>query len=288
MYATIEQFLDALKDELKDSDPALVQVALADTRARLSAALDAASRQNPDVSLSDALKSVLAEYGSPQELAASYRAARRPAAPAAPLSILGNVFGVFIDSRTWRALLFMLLTFVTGIVYFTWAVTGLGLSLSFLILIIGVPFAILFLLSVRGLAWLEARLVEFLLGVRMESQPLFPAAASNWLQRSKALLADKRTWLSLLYLVLQMPLGLIYFTMLVMLLATSLALVAAPFVQAWMHFPVITVNGEPLFLSPAALAFLEIGGLILLTATMHLIRGVGSWHGRYARILLVS
>ena len=293
MYETIEQFLDALKDELKDDGSALAQDALADTRAQLSMALEAACRKTPDVSVSDAMKSILAEHGSPQETAAAYRAAQHGSSPsiqdtATPPSVLGKFFGAYIDPRTWRAFVFMLLSFVTGIVYFTWAVTGLSLSVSLLVLVIGAPFAILFLLSVRGLGWLEARLVEVLLDVRMERRPLFPAAALNWLQRSKALLADKRTWLSLLYLVLQMPLGLIYFTMLVMLFAASLALLAAPFVQVWMHFAVITIDGGPLFLSPAALALLEIGGFILLTATMHLIRGVGGWHGRYAKALLVS
>ncbi len=145
------------------------------------------------------------------------------------LSSLEKVFAVYIDPRTWRALSFMLISFVTGIVYFTWAVTGFGLSVSFLILIFGAPFAVLFLLSVRGLTWLEARLVEVLLSIPMSGRPLFPEGAVNWLQRSKALIGDKRTWLSLLYLVLQMPLGVIYFTVLVTLMAVSLALVAAPF-----------------------------------------------------------
>ncbi len=293
MYEAIEQFLDALKDELRDDDPALVQGALANTRTSLYMALLAAIRKTPDLSLSDAMHSAVAEHGSPQELALAYRAAQRSTAPAmkdttTPPSVLGKVFGAYIDPQTWRAFLFMLLSFVTGIVYFTWAVTGLSLSVSFLVLVIGAPFAILFLLSVRGLGWLEARLVELLLDVRMESRPLFSAGAMSWLQRSKALLADKRTWGSLLYLVLQMPLGVIYFTMLVILFAGSLTLLAAPFVQVWMHFPVITIDGGPLFLSPAALALLDIGGLILLTATMHLIRGVGGWHGRYAKALLDS
>ncbi len=293
MYETIEQFLGALKDELGNDDPALVRDALSETRARLFMALVAAVRKTPSASLSDAMDSVVAERGSPQETAAAYRAAQHHTPPAIketarPPSVLGKVFAVYIDPRTWRALLFMLLSLVTGIVYFTWAVTGFGLSVSLLILVFGAPLAILFLLSVRGLAWLEARLVEVLLGIPMSGQPLFPEGAVNWLHRSKAMLVDKRTWLSLLYLVLQMPLGVIYFTVDVALLAVSLALVAAPFVQVWIHFPVITIGSAPLYVSPAWLALLEIAGLILLTVTLHLIRGVGGWHGRYAKALLCS
>ncbi len=293
MYDTIERYLGALKDELRDDEPALAQAALAKTRTHLYMALEAAVRKSPDVSLSDAADSVVAAHGSPHETASAYRAAQS-GTPAGrkdtrmELSTLGKVFGVYGDPRTWRALLFMLLSLVTGIVYFTWAVTGLSLSVSFLILVIGVPFAILFLLSVRGLGWLEARLVGALLGVGMESRPVLPAPASNWLQRSKAVLADKRTWLSLLYLVLQMPLGVIYFSLAVTLPAASLVFMAAPVLQAWLHFPVIHIHGSPVFLAPEALALVGIGGLALLTATMHLIRGVGSLHAKYAKALLVS
>jgi hypothetical protein len=122
----------------------------------------------------------------------------------------------------------------------------------------------------------------------MNGRPLFPEGAGSWLQRSKALFADKRTWLSLLYLVLQMPLGVIYFTLAVTLTALSLALVAGPLVQVWIHLPVIIIGSTSLYVSPVGMASLEIVGLILLTASMHLIRSVGGWHGRYAKALLVN
>ena len=293
MYNTIEQYLDALKNELKDNDPALVQHALADARAHLSMALVAALEKTHDVSVSDAWKSIVAEHGSPEETASAYREAERHPPPtlkqtASALSLLGKVFDVYIDSRTWRALLFTFICFVTGIVYFTWAVTGLSLSLSFLILIIGVPFAILFLLSVRGLALLEARLVGVLLGVRMLTWPLVPEVGLNWLQRSKAVVTDKRTWLSLLYLFLQMPLGVIYFTMNVTLIAAAFGLVAAPVAQLLMHFPLISFDGAYIFLPRWALGLMEIGGFLLLTSTLHLIRGIGELHGRYAKALLIG
>lgn len=68
---------------------------------------------------------------------------------------------------------YMLIAFVTGIFYLSWAVTGVSISISFLIFIFGFPIALLFLLSVRGLALIEGRLVEALLGVRMPRRPFF-------------------------------------------------------------------------------------------------------------------
>ena len=293
MFNTIEEYLDALKAEMKGSDSALLQDALADAREHLSTALDEAREKTPDVSESDALKIIIDEYGTPEETASAYREIERRTSPSLkqakkPNSFWSRVFGVYIDPRTWGSLLFMFITFVTGIIYFTWAVTGLSLSLSFLILIIGLPFAILFLLSVQGLALLEGRIVEALLGVRMPRRPLFAQPGLKWLERLKALVTDKHTWLSMLYMVLQMPLGVLYFSVLVTLIAFSLGVMAAPFAQVFGHLPIITNYDERIFLPYWALILMEIGGFLLLTLTMHLARAIGWLHGRYAKTLLVS
>ncbi len=293
MFNTIEEYLDALKTEMEESDAALIQDALADAREHLSLALEAAREKTPDVSEADALKSIVEEYGAPEETASAYREIERRTSPslkqtAKPSSFWGRVFGVYIDPRTWGSLLFMFITFVTGIIYFTWAVTGLSLSVSFLILIIGIPFMILFLLSVQGLALLEGRLVEALLGVRMPRRPLFAQPGLKWLDRLKALVTDKHTWLSLLYLVLQMPLGVLYFSLLVTLITFSFGVMVAPFVQLIWNLPLITFGAERVFLPYWVLILLAIGGFFTLTLTMHLARGIGWLHGRYAKALLVT
>jgi len=293
MYNTIEDYLEALKKEMQGSDAALTQDALADAREHLSLALDAASEKTPDVNEAAALKSIIEEYGTPDETASAYREIERRTSPSLkkgekPNSFLGLVFGVYVDPRTWGSLLFMFITFVTGIIYFTWAVTGLSLSVSFLILIIGVPFMILFLLSVQGLALLEGRLVEALLGVRMPRRPIFAQPGLKWLERLKALLTDKHTWLSLLYMVLQMPLGVLYFSLLVTLIVLSLLFMAAPFIQLIWNYPIISMGFERIFLPYWALILMAVGGFLTLTLTMHLARATGWLHGRYAKALLVS
>ena len=293
MYNTFEQYLAALKNELGDDKPVLLRDALADARARLSMALEVAREKTPKASVSAAMKSILKKQDSPEAAAAAYRETDRqvPATmgeAAKPAWFLGKVLGVYLDPRTWGALFFMFISFVAGTVYFTWAVTGLALSLSFLILIIGLPFAVLFLLSVRGLGLVESRLVEVLLGVSMPRWPLVAEQGSNWLERFKALVTDKHTWLSLLYLVLQMPLGVIYFTINVTLIALALGIMAAPAVQVFGDTQIITINNSRLFAPIWALGLMELGGFLALTATLHLIRSIGRWHGKYAKALLGS
>jgi hypothetical protein len=293
MFNTMEEYLEALKKEMRGSDAALLQDAQADAREHLSLALEAAREKTPDVSEADALKSIVEEYGTPEETASAYREIERRTSPSwkqvkKPDSFWGRLLGVYIDPRTWGSLLFMFISVITGIIYFTWAVTGLALSLSFLILIIGLPFAIFFLLSVQGLALLEGRLVEALLGERMPRRPLFAKPRLKWPERLKALVTDKHTWLFMLYMVLQMPLGILYFTVNITLIAAALSCIAAPFVQLFWNYPMISLSGQQYFLPYWAMILLPIGGFVLLTLNMHLVRTVGWLHGRYAKTMLVS
>jgi len=148
MYKTIEAYLDALKGELKDADTALLQDALSDAREHLVTALEAARAANPAVSTEEALPSIMEEYGSPEETASAYKEIERRMSPVLkqavkPRSALGRFFGVYADPRAWGGLLYMIIAFVTGVFYFTWAVMGVSLSVSLLIFIFGFPIALL-------------------------------------------------------------------------------------------------------------------------------------------------
>lgn len=294
MINTIENYLDALKTEMKGRDAALIQDALADAHEYLSMALEDAHKKNPEANDSEVFQSIIAEYGTPEETAAAYQQIERRTSPSlkqseVPVSIWGRIFGVYLDPRTWGSLLFMFITFITGIIYFTWAVTGVSLSVGLFILIIGIPFTILFLLTVQGLALLEGRLVEALLGVRMPRRPLFAQPGLKWLERLKALVTDKHTWLSMLYMLLQLPLGVIYFSLNVSLLSIALGLMASPILQLISKNSVTFLEGGQVVGVPFWVTILlSIGGAILLTLTLHLARAIGGLHGRYAKRLLVS
>ena len=293
MFNTIEEYLDALKTEMKGNDSALLQDALADAREHLSTALTAAREANPEISEVDALKTIVDEYGTPEETASAYKEVERRTSPVLkqagkPRSILGRFFGVYADSRAWGALLYMLIAFVTGVFYFTWAVTGLSLSISFAIFIFGLPLALLFLLSVRGLALLEGRLVEALLGVRMPRRPLFTQQGLKWIERLKHLVMDKHTWLSVLYMFIQFILGTVYFILFTLVLSFSLSFIAVPFLQELLNEPFIYFGDARYFLPMWSYPLFVLGGFLLWTIFMHIARGVGQLHGRFAKWMLVT
>ena len=296
MIKSIEEYLDQLKIELKDSDVATVQDALADAEEHLRTALANRKQEQPEASEEEALSQVIEQYGPPDEIASAYREVERLTHPTLASenrrseSMLVRFFSIYADTRAWGALLFMLIAFVNGIVYFTWAVTGLSLSISLAIFIFGLPFAILFLLSVRGLTLLEGRIVEALLGVRMPRRPKFSYEGLKWMERLKLLFTDTHTWKMFLYMLFQLPFGTLYFILFVMLVSISLSFMVAPLVS------LITQQGSTYFVMGNAHYYfpdklyplLSLLGFLLLTASMHLFKWIGQLHGKYAKMFLVT
>jgi uncharacterized membrane protein len=295
MNSLISTYLEDLKKEMRGLDPATIRDALADTEEHLRTALADRREENPDLDEALALQTILEEYGSPIETAAAYAEVERrtlpvlyrPASPSAR-SPLARFFGVFTNPKAWGALLYMLISLLTGLFYFTWVVTGLSLSISLVIFIFGLPLLLGFLISVRGISLLDGRLVEALLGVRMPRRPLFASQEGKWYQRLKALLMDKHTWSSMLYLVLQGLLGTLYFSILVTMLALSLAGFAIPIIQLVFHEPTLSFGNSQYFLPTAALPLPVLAGFLLLTLTLHLANGIGQLHGKYAKHVLVG
>ena len=293
MLSTIEEYLEALKTEMQESDSALLQDALADAREHLSTALTVAREKNSELNEADALKIIIDEYGTPEETASAYKEVEKRTSPilkqnAKPQSAFVRFFGVYADVRAWGALLYMLISFITGVFYFTWAVTGVSVSVPFLIFIFGFPFALLFLLSVRGLALLEGRLVEALLGIRMPRRPVFSHQGMKWFDRLKALLTDKATWLMLVYMLTQFVLGVVYFVLIVTVLSVSLSLVAVPFIQELFNQGGIYNNGIQYSFPAWSYPLFVLSGFMLWTIFMNIARGIGQLHGRFAKWMLVS
>ncbi|MBD9537015.1 sensor domain-containing protein, partial [Stenotrophomonas sp. STM01] len=215
-------------------------------------------------------------------------AASPPPAAAPQRSLAARFFGVVLDPHTYGALFYMLLSLATGTFFFTWVVTGLSLSVSLLILIIGIPILLLFLGSVRVLSLVEGRIIETMLGVRMPRRPAYTDKSQGWLARIGAMFADGRTWLTMLYFLLMLPLGVAYFTIATTLLSLSLALMFAPLGDLLFDHPAgIWIDGvnvaTAFWVWPVSVAV----GALLLFGTLHLARGIGKLHGAMAKHLLV-
>jgi hypothetical protein len=302
MINSIEQYLSFLKKNLAGCDRATIQDALSDAEGHLRTALKSATADS-SISEADALPQIIEKYGTPEEISAAYREIEHQITPALSKvsyseeperqdikderPFFNRLFGVFADPRAWGAFLYLMFSLLTGIFYFTWAVTGISLSAGLLVLIIGLPFTGLFILSVRGIGLVEGRIVEALLGIRMPRRPLFYRRNKGWWMLFKSIISDKHTWLSIVYMILQLPLGIVYFTVLITLVALSLYGIASPILQLGFDIPVSNVNGVSYYLANWFIPIAVIAGILLATLTMHLAKYIGCKHGSLAKALLV-
>jgi uncharacterized membrane protein len=289
---TIPAYLEQLRAALDGADRALVQDALYDAEEYLRSEL----AEHPGKSEADVIAAVAGSYGAPEEVAGIYRdtevtvqTALRAPPPPPRRSWLGRFFGVAAEPRTYSALFYMVLALATGIFYFTWVVAGVSMTAGFGVLIIGIPFAILYFGSVRVLSLVEGRMVEVMLGERMPRRPLYTGREKPLLERIKDLFLDPRSWSTQLYFLLMLPLGIAYFTTVVVGLALSLGLIAMPFLGLFGHSDAITLQGAGIVLdSPWSWAVGALCGVVILFACLHLVRLVGGWHGQLAKHLLVK
>jgi uncharacterized membrane protein len=290
---SIDEYLSSLKHQMAGFDRASIQDALSDAEEYLRNALAGARNKRPDITEAEALIKIIDGYGMPEEVAMAYKQMEQhipsgfgPSAKNAERSMWARFFGVVIEPKAWAAGLFMLFSLATGIFYFTWAVTGISVSASLLILIIGIPLAGVFLLSVRGIALMEGRLVEALLGIRMPRRPLFSNKELSLWGRLKYLVTDRYTWTAMVYVLLMLPLGIIYFTLFVTLLSLSLWLIVGPILEHGFGIPAFTFNSAYYF--PAWLIpFSVISGILLGVVSLHLFKLMGKMHGNFAKAMLV-
>jgi len=291
---SIPEYLDQLRAALRGADPALVQDALYDAEEYLRSELAA----NPGMAEAELIASVASSYGAPEEVADIYRdtevkVTRALRAPPAPprASSSGRFFGVASDPRAWTALFYMLLSLATGIVYFTAVVTGASLSGGLALTIIGIPVVILFVGLVRVLSLVEGRIVEVLLGERMPRRPVYASRELPWLERIAAMFTDPRTWSTMLYQLLMLPLGILYFTVAVTLGALSLGLGLGGLAALLQGFG-LPMGGlefnDAVIDGPGGAAIVMLVGTLLFFVTLHLARGIGRLHGALAKQLLVK
>lgn len=304
---SIEDYLKQLRAALAGEDPALIQDALYDAEEYLRAEIAA----HPDKSEADVLELIATTYGAPDEVATAYRdteakvkAALRTPQPAraAHPSAFNRFFRIYLDPRAYLSLIYMLLTLVTGIFYFVFVVLGVSLSAGFAILILGVPLFLAFISLARAISLGEGRLLEAITGERMPRRPLHPGGpASIWTQIGE-MLSDRRTWTTLLYLTLMLPLGILYFVIAIVGLAGGIELASAPLMVLASALGLLgnewqlqVALGD--WTTPAqyggtvsvlvSLLLLAIG-ILILTLLMHAARGIAWGHARLAKALLVE
>jgi len=204
-----------------------------------------------------------------------------------------SFLGVTTDPRAYLAVAYALLRMPVAFVYLTFLATAIPTAVGLLPIGVGAVIFLLVLVCAWGCAIFERELGRWWFG--FELRPMAPTrtARRSWWQQARDFAFNSVTWKSLLYLVIQIPLGLLYFALVVGLGTASLALMVAPLVYLLDAGSV--QPGDPatnaLGLadgSTALVATLALGaaGLLLAIADLHLARAIALAHGPLMRGLL--
>jgi hypothetical protein len=151
--------------------------------------------------------------------------------------VLLHLFGAPFRLQTYKNLLYLLLAFPLGLVYFIFLAVGLATGFGLAIVWIGLPLLALVFAGSWALAAFERQAAIHLLGA--DVAPMLPPPSTEarpsrtiW-QQAGDFLRNPVTWKGMGFLLLKLPLGIVSFVAIVGLLTTSSALLLAPIFWAF-------------------------------------------------------
>jgi signal transduction histidine kinase len=192
------------------------------------------------------------------------------------LERISRLFSPIREDRTYLRIVYLLLALPLGVVEFSFLVTALSFGFGTAITLIGIPVLVATVWAWRWMAQLERGIMARLLGVEIPAPYRPDPPDSRWWKRVGARLADPATWKDLAFLLLQLPLGIVSFSIVVAVIGGGLRLLFAPALPE-------------LFDSPdwVVIAAVPVGALILLLGIPGL-NALGRLYGWFAGLLLGS
>jgi signal transduction histidine kinase len=156
-----------------------------------------------------------------------------------------NPFAAFADSRTWSEQLYALIGLPLGIAGFVFVVVSLSVSAGLAITVIGIFILVVAIVLARGWAAVYRGLGRALLGITVEKPPVIRRRSGI-----VGYLTESTGWRAMLFLLLEFPLAILDFTLVVTLWSCGLGGITYP---AWrvalpaQRYHGVTHHGSELF-----------------------------------------
>jgi hypothetical protein len=189
-------------------------------------------------------------------------------------SDIDRIFGPVLRPRTYRNLLYAVISFPLGLVYFTTMIVGLALGAGLAIVFVGFLILAVTLAFARLLGRFERELAKALLGATFAPRVTGP---SGW----RAILTDRQSWTTVVYLILRFPLGLAGF-LVSLLFLVSVPVMAAPLLYTFVSY---SIDGALVTTSQEAL-LVSLFGCVLFLLCIHATNAIASICRRLAVALL--
>jgi len=156
--------------------------------------------------------------------------------------VLKNLWGL----RTWLSLAYVVLGLPFGILTFTVTVVGLSLGVGLIpLFLIGLVVLWVTVLLVRGMAVMERARAALFFDVDLPGRPRELVGEGSALRRGWRRLTSRGTWKEIAYCLLLLPVGTVFFSLVVTLWSVALAGVLLPAygyalpggeVASWLHW----------------------------------------------------
>lgn len=130
-------------------------------------------------------------------------------------------------SNTAGNFAFLLLAFPLGLLYFLLVVIGFSVGIGTVIVWVGIPILFATVALVRGMAAMERNIAANLLRIEFPS-PRQRDGARTFMQQFGDNLRDPLTWTSTIYMLLKLPLGIVSFTLVLVLPIVSASVTLLP------------------------------------------------------------
>jgi len=141
---------------------------------------------------------------------------------------IADFVGVVGERQTYEHVLYLLLSFPLGILYYVVTVVGLALGLGLSVLVVGLGILFGLVLGVRAIASFERWLANRLLDTSIPTPDDVGSASDGIVGTVKAYLRATSTWQAVVFVLLKFWLGTISFLLLVTFLGTGVELLLLP------------------------------------------------------------
>lgn len=189
-------------------------------------------------------------------------------------------FGVIIRGQTYLNLVYLLLAFPLGLLYFVFLVTGLSLGFGLIVIWVG-----LLILVIDIVVWwlfivMERWQANFMLRANVPPLHQKDLTGLSFMETVKAYMVNPVTWKGLVYLLAKFPLGILAFVCLVTFSTVTAALVLAPFYYGFgtidLGFTVVDTLPKALVMSAFGIPFGFVS-LHILNGLAYLFKWLSYW-----------
>jgi signal transduction histidine kinase len=202
------------------------------------------------------------------------------------LIFINRLLRDIFDPLTYGRIGYLLVALPLGIIEFTFLVTAISVGVGTAITLVGIPILIGTIYAWRWLAQLERRLIGALTGVQIPSPYRPDPTGAGWSRKVYARLADPATWKDLVFLLLQLPLGIVAFAAATVVLGCAASWLAAP-AYYWAVPDGVDLGLFQVDTLPGALALVPLGALLAFVGIPAL-GLLGRYYGELGALLLGS